>query len=555
MPNSIKYSTSNQTNALGIGNMHIGTGDVQKGPTESTEFFNGINPPSDGYTIYIHKATEGSSIFTPSNDVELILMTNQIADASYTTINECFNYFEGQSGKFIIYNPINPIITDGLILNLSSNTLPSYPRSGTTWYDLSGESNNTTINSANYNNGGEYFQSVGDAPDSLIFSTPNSTTINNTFSVTSGGWTIEELIRIDDTTYPEAAAGTVVSNRAYGATNTGFDWNHGVRSGTSLNIDMSNKDTGGGNTRDAEVNLAIDSDLQTYGQWILRSIYWDRTNDKCGVYYNGRFQDSGSISGVSGFSLYDGGGISWGTLYGWHHDGARSFMRVYNKVLSESEVKQNYYQAPIVTDGLVFAVDAGNLVSYESGSTTAYSLTGSLDGTLTNGVGFSNGNGGGWDFDGIDDYIDLGNLGLIQTDFAISLWYENGASKESFYFSTGYSNAGSILIFSDGIWINSSNNNGRLPGAPGQSIEGPTNIILTRTNGVAKWYKNGVEKGSLNYSGNITTGTNYTIGYALPRNKTTAYLEGKFYTLNIYNKGLSPSEVQQNYNANVNRFN
>ena len=237
----------------------------------------------------------------------------------------------------------NPdIVTDNLVLCLDAGDRKSYPGTGTTWTDRSGNGNNTTISSAEYNGGGGYFQSVGDAPDSLIFSTPDSTTISNTFSVTSGGWTIEEFIRIDDTTYPEAAAGTVVSNKAYGTNATGFDWNHGVMSGTSLNIDMSNLNTGGGASRDAEVNLAIDPEFQTYGQWLLRSIYWDRTNDKCGVYYNGVFQDSGSISGVSGYSLYDGGGISWGTLYGWHHDGARSSMRVYNRVLSSTEVLQNY---------------------------------------------------------------------------------------------------------------------------------------------------------------------------------------------------------------------
>ena len=555
MPNSIKYNTESEANALGIGNMHIGTGDVPKGPTSSTGFYNGINPPNGGYTIYLNKTTQGPSIFTPSSDAELISVTNGIAGASYTTINECFNYFAGQNDKMVLANPINSIVTDGLILSLNSNILPSYPHNGTTWYDLSGNGNNTSITSADYNNGGGYFQSVGNAPDSLIFSTPNSTIINDTFNVTSGGWTIEELIRIDDTTYPEAAAGTVVSNRAYGSTQTGFDWNHGVRSGTSLNIDMSNLNTGGGASRDAEVNLAIDSEFQTYGQWLLRSIYWDRTNNKCGVYYNGVFQDSGSISGVSGYSLYDGGGISWGTLYGWHHDGARSSMKVYNKVLSESEVLQNYYQAPIVTDGLVFAVDAGNLVSYESGSTTAYSLTGSVDGTLNNGVGFSSGNGGTWEFDGIDDYIDLGNQSLITDDFCIDLWYKLTANKEHYIFTTGYSSAGSILIFSDGIWLNSSSSDGRMPGAPGRTINEITNITVERTNGVAKWYKNGIYQYSLSYSGAISTNTNYSIGWAVPRNKSTAYMAGDFYSVKMYNRGFTADEVSQNYNANINRFN
>lgn len=232
------------------------------------------------------------------------------------------------------------ILNEGLILSLDASHPRSYPGTGTTWYDLSGNGNNTTIGDGSHSS--NYFESTGDAPSRLNFSTPHSTTINDTFSVTSGGWTIEELIRIDDTTYPESSAGTVVSGKAYTSTATGFDWQHGSMHLTQLNVDMSNNTIGGGNTRDAEVNLSIDSEFQTYGKWYLRSIYWDRDNDTCGVYYNGKFQDSGSISGVSGYSLYDGGGISWGTLYGWHHDGARASVKVYNRVLTNLEVEQNF---------------------------------------------------------------------------------------------------------------------------------------------------------------------------------------------------------------------
>ena len=80
------------------------------------------------------------------------------------------------------------------------------------------------------------------------------------------------------------------------------------------------------------------------------------------------------------------------------------------------------------------------------------------------------------------------------------------------------------------------------------------NITVTRTGGEAKWYKNGIEQGSLTYSGSIGTGTRYTIGYAIPRNKTSAYLQGKFYSLYIYDKGLTPSEVLQNYEATKQKY-
>ena len=54
-----------------------------------------------------------------------------------------------------------------------------------------------------------------------------------------------------------------------------------------------------------------------------------------------------------------------------------------------------FYRGPnIVTDGLVFAIDAGSERSYPGSGTVATDLVGTNNGTLTNGVGFSNVNGG-----------------------------------------------------------------------------------------------------------------------------------------------------------------
>ena len=44
-----------------------------------------------------------------------------------------------------LYGP--RIVTDGLVLHLDAANRKSYPGSGSTWYDLSGNGNNGTINS------------------------------------------------------------------------------------------------------------------------------------------------------------------------------------------------------------------------------------------------------------------------------------------------------------------------------------------------------------------------------------------------------------------------
>ena len=144
MANSIKHSTSAESLALNTGDFWIGTGDVAKGPTSSTGFWNAINPPSSGYTIYVNKASQGPSIRIAADDDELIVVTNQTAGTSYTTVNECFLYFAGQSDKFVLNIEYESIVTDGLVLNLDASVVPSYPKSEDTWYDLSGEVSNAT---------------------------------------------------------------------------------------------------------------------------------------------------------------------------------------------------------------------------------------------------------------------------------------------------------------------------------------------------------------------------------------------------------------------------
>ena len=62
-----------------------------------------------------------------------------------TTKEECYNYFAGQSDKIIFNKDYDTIVTDGLVLNFDAGFLPSYPGTGTTWFNLSGETSNGTL--------------------------------------------------------------------------------------------------------------------------------------------------------------------------------------------------------------------------------------------------------------------------------------------------------------------------------------------------------------------------------------------------------------------------
>jgi hypothetical protein len=166
MPNAIKYSTSAQTLALKKGNYWIGTGDVGKGPTSTTDYWNGITPPSGGYTIYLNKASQGPSIYTASNDSQLISLSNTIAGQTFATAAAALAWFATQTDKMVFNRDYPSVITNGLVLNLDAGFTPSYPRSQTTWYDLSGNANNCTlVNGPTYNTsqgGGIKFDATDD---------------------------------------------------------------------------------------------------------------------------------------------------------------------------------------------------------------------------------------------------------------------------------------------------------------------------------------------------------------------------------------------------------
>lgn len=74
----------------------------------------------------------------------------------------------------------------------------------------------------------------------------------------------------------------------------------------------------------------------------------------------------------------------------------------------------------IVNNGLVFHVDAADINSYVSGSTTWYNLAGTNNGTLVNGPSYSINNKGILSFDGVDDYVSIPETDI--EDWTVSTW-------------------------------------------------------------------------------------------------------------------------------------
>ena len=216
--------------------------------------------------------------------------------------------------------------------------------------------------------------------------------------------------------------------------------------------------------------------------------------------------------------------------------------------------------APIVTDGLVFYVDAGNSNSYPGSGTTWTDLISSNDGTLTNGPTYDSGNGGSIDFDGTNDYAELSgtqNLNFpISTDsatFSIFLKFNSVGAWTGLFTKNRSSNW-------TGLWL--ANNNKAVFGVNGYNLYSTTtfttgnwyNIVgVQLANTSRKIYINGTLEATetTNFGNTAATTENWMIGQATSVNE---YLNGNVACASIYEKALTADEVTQNYNALKNRF-
>jgi hypothetical protein len=172
MANKIKYSLTTENYSLKKNNVLIGINDVEYGPTDNgviipdidvtstrTFWWNGVTPPSSGYTIYSVK-TDGSSpsINVANNDDQLIFIVNSLNGTNFNSVPDLLEHVSTGLTETIVCDIEYPdIVTDGLLSILDPGFASSYPRKGNILKDLSGKNNNGDFyNSPTYSsiNGG-----------------------------------------------------------------------------------------------------------------------------------------------------------------------------------------------------------------------------------------------------------------------------------------------------------------------------------------------------------------------------------------------------------------
>ena len=318
MPNAIKYSASAQTLALKKGNYWIGTGDVGKGPTSTTDYYNGITPPSGGYTIYLNKASGGPSIYTAANDSQLISLSNTIAGQTFATAAAALDWYNGQTDKIVFNRDYESIVTNGLILNWDSGFTPSYPTTGTTVYDLStSSSNGSLINGVGFNssNGGSLvFDGVDDQvyPPSELSALPindNPRTMSYwiyPYNIDSPSFLIQIAGYGLDNGVGNLFCGCILYSKAFlWANSNNYESSHPI----SLNT------------------------------W--QQITWVKTAGNIICYKNGVADNGGSYTVNTVASRPFMGKVYGQNIYNYYNGRIGNFL-IYNRALSASEVLQNY---------------------------------------------------------------------------------------------------------------------------------------------------------------------------------------------------------------------
>ena len=279
-----------------------------------------------------------------------------------------------------------------------------------------------------------------------------------------------------------------------------------------------------------------------------------------------------SVSQTSDLS-YPGSGNLNLQLGRWGHPGYERYFNgniyqasIYNRSLSASEILQNYNakrkkfypEENIVSDGLIFNIDANKNLSYPGTGNTIYDISGSgQTGTFTNGPIFSGLNGGYISFDGTNDYIDYPRSSLYDfgsSDFTIMYWI-NTTTKDTYNAVIDLNDAGGKMIIGtynnlSWMWFTSSYN-----------IVGTINLCdgiwhqatISRIGSTLTHYVDGRVSVSTNVGATVVPFNNFfSIGRLV---QTGDYGQIKLADVKLYkNRGLTQQEILQNYNATKGRF-
>jgi len=235
-------------------------------------------------------------------------------------------------------------------------------------------------------------------------------------------------------------------------------------------------------------------------------------------------------------------------------------------------VRRGIWPVSIVADGLVLHLDAGNSNSYPGYGTTWYDLSDNgNNGTLMNGPTYNSSDGGSIVFDGDNDYVDLGTIGVshplqLNNGFTISWWGIQGGGGDLFQRIIDKSNGGlganGWAIYpkdqdtpESELTLSYNGTDGTINSSTSLSSTSWQNWSLTWSSSSNQWiwYLNGsVDNSGYTTYGVPTVETNARIGSW--NHSTGREYKGKISSVLIYTRPLTSSEITQNFDALKGRY-
>jgi hypothetical protein len=580
MGNKIKYSVTQESQALQLGNFWLGVGDVGKGKTATTGYWSGLTPPgasggaSGGYTIYLNKASNGPSIYRPVNDMQLTFLATKIFGYDIPTASDAFNAFWNSADKKLVNIDYPPISTTGLATVYDFGFLPSYPRSGAPVTDIGGS-----------------------GAEAYVINDP-------VWSATGGGCLefngIDEFGYSVDQNFPKGASGSFTIE-------LWFARNSAATGSPGLMIYQGD----GSSSQEASIQFNLDP-IPEENVRITRSfpgenrtITLSPASQRDTSFHQAVMVVDKGTSSMGGY--WDGFGLpSTPLISPLSETNSPSFyfavsdfvssspikvasIRIWNRALSTEDINANYLASlprflglDLVTRGLVLLLDAGYPVSYPgalNGLTQQYDQWYDLSGfalpgyslgqrmMLTNNPTWTPNDGGGSiAFAGTswcslrEESFELNTV--FETSFTVSFWFKGNQAynfitglvqtdpTNSVAWTIGTQNTGGVLefaygdavVYSAGNYNNFGDSVWRYVTCTFDSTSSPKTISM---------YINGELQESLSVTTtpNIKSQQSLRIGKMFDGSGGYYYFSGSIANYSVYNRVLKPAEILQNFRA------
>ena len=437
------------------------------------------------------------------------------------------------------------VITDGLVLGLDAANTRSYVGSGTTWTDLIGSNNGTLTNGPVFTQepklepfggaGAVEFDGSGDA-----LQIPNTTDTN----FGTGDFTVEAWIKTGSTASPAVIIGD------YGSP--------GAANGWIFRQDAVNYPSGNYNKLELIVFDGSNTNgYQVTGTSIITDNEWHhvaatREGTTIKVFVDG-VQEASATNSFNISSTQD-------TYIGMLHNGAFPFDGYISnlRVIKGTALYTSNFTPPrkkleATSDTVLLTCEKGTI---RDRSSSAHAITVTGDAHSITGASY-------FKFDGTNDYV--GAPVYIPTeDASIEVWARIDIFEGNVLFGFGgddypggLAGSGPDVYISGGTWAWNTGD-----GTSNAFSANPTvnttdwfhYVVTTESASNAKLYVNGILIGTANHKSAQVTNSGDRVIIGRWANTTGYETPGNYSIVRVYDRVLSLSEIQQNFNALRGRY-